>query len=1284
MAQAGFTAVWLPPVLKDERGSTPAADGYSPFDDYDIGSRNQRGGIPTRFGKREDLQRCVAVLRGNGIDVYLDMVEHHRKGDIDAAPFVFNYPGAGDGVLGPDGKPVPGRFPKVPNFFVPQVPRDPNLGGPVSDDAPFGRELAPINGLPLHTVADQLTAAADWLTRALDVQGYRLDDAKGLSTDFLFPFLNNDAMAGKFAVGEFFDGNRTLVNGWVSNPKGMQGRSSAFDFPLKFILTAMCNNPGRFNMADLDHAGLVGISPMKAVTFVENHDTDLKSDQKIVTNKIQAYAYILTSEGYPCVFYRDYSDDPGCYALKLQIDNLIWIHEKIAAGETQARWKDFNVFAYERMGGSHLLVALNNDATGPHTITVATGFGPGVTLHDYTGHARGDVTTDAGGAVTITIPANSAGKGYVCYSVKDIMGDFTPTAQVVNQDFEGASDLDILPALPGKQAVNDILVGRIWSGANQPIKAILQPDASWTPDVTLILTLSDPEGTLIANLTTTTRDNVTLQAVAGKAGFYRFQLGASDGNGDSLIRSVPFKLSVRYQADPVFVPEPVEPDPAFKGKWGSTIQLENVPIHAHLLPNRKVLYWGRREVPGKDDYDSLNEHQTFPFLFDLESGLSKATDQPMANPEVGEHGPQPINLFCSSHTFLPDGRLLVTGGHYFDSQGIEASTIYDYASNTWMPGPVMGVSTLHPEGIGRWYPTVVTLYDGTVAVFSGQSATPNEISPRLPKPPNFNTPTNNMPEHWMVDPAAPWTPLNDFKFNNGDNSQDLTLFPRIHLAPDGRLFMSGTSTQSFFFDTANLGTWTTAQASRLSKTREYAPSVMYDVGQIIYIGGGNNSDSFAPTSAVEIIDLNDPLPTWIMAQSMHFARRQHNATILPDGTVLVTGGSRGPGFNDVSPGMPVHTAELWDPATGNWTLMDDEDVDRCYHSTAVLLPDATVLSGGGGEYQPDTRFFEANDAVETHANAQIFSPPYLFRGDGTRPTILQTPAQIAYGRPFNVAYQEPVHGKVVRASMVRLSSVTHSFNQNQRINFLEIAANPEGGITLTAPPNEKVCPPGHYMLFLLSDLGVPSIAQILQITGNAPALPRIAAPITNPVEAANQMQRDALHNPVSIGLTSTCPYGCWGNALSILHQLQDVAQVSPIADSQAWMVNVYLDHDGLPNIEKWREQITQLVLGSYAFRGVEVTLEGPIELVNGVLTMPATAQRPAVTLTPIRDGELIQLRAFNGKGAEHNPTADEAQSYGNLFQLQQRSATNLTAAVTGPLQISPVGPIVKIREYRTP
>src|SRR6266481_6296752 len=360
LAKAGFTAIWLPPPLKGASGLS--SSGYDVFDDYDLGAKNQKGTIPTRYGTRELLQRCAAMMRANGIDVYVDLVENQRDGDD--GKFNFKYLSAIGGVGS-------GRFGKGPGDFHPHVPEDP---GVFSDQFQFGRDLAPINGVPKDHCGNGLLDAADWLTRALDLQGYRLDNVKGVSTVFVQRLLTHGAMANKFSVAEFADGNIQLIENWAN---AVQHRSTAFDFPLHFALKNMCNSPDGFDMSSLDHAGLAGVDPQGAVTFDENHDTDRGGvGGPIVRNKMLGYAYILTSEGYPCVYYRDYSTDADCYGLKPQIDNLIWIHEKLAAGPTQQRWKEFDVFAYERLGGPHLLVGLNNDPNNTRTITVATDFGP--------------------------------------------------------------------------------------------------------------------------------------------------------------------------------------------------------------------------------------------------------------------------------------------------------------------------------------------------------------------------------------------------------------------------------------------------------------------------------------------------------------------------------------------------------------------------------------------------------------------------------------------------------------------------------------------------------------------------------------------------------------------------------------------------------------------------------------------------------------------------------------------------------------------------------------------
>ena len=1249
--QAGFTAIWLPPVLKTASGAGPGADGYGTFDDYDIGSKSQKGSTPTRFGTREQLQRCVAVMRANGIDVYLDLIEHQRSGDARERPFVFRYVGA-------DGAPGRGRFPKDPSNFVPQVPRDPHLGGPPADDFPFGRELAPINGRPPHYVFDNLIAAADWLTRSLGVQGYRIDDVKGLSTDFLGPLLSSKSMRGKFAVGEFFDGNPALVNGWIFNPLGMSGRVSAFDFPLKFQLNGMCNSPGRFDMASLDHAGLAGLSPLNAVTFVENHDTDLNGGQRIVTNKILGYAYILTSEGYPCVYYRDYSTDEECFGLKPAIDNLIWIHERLAAGPTEQRWKDFNVFAYERLGGPHLLAGLNNDPDAPRTIRVQTGFGAHVPLHDYTGHG-GDIATDADGTVTITIPLNHNGQGYVCYSRTGFGGLFAATPQSVTQDFEGSEDLDIHPLATGAT----VAAGRVWCSANTPIHLELKTDASkWTPATSVEVDVIGPAGSLLASHAFT-RDTVTrspLQLAAQTTGFHALRLRANHLPEAALA----YTLSTTYTASRELVEQPAPservaatpvpaPDPRVVGQWSKVLPLPNVPIHTHVLPTGKVLFWGRRKEPGSTVFATLNEHQCFPFIWDP---ATETTTPTQSRPKLGEGSE--VNLFCSGHTFLPDGRLLVVGGHLFDSQGANQACLYDPAADTWTATEIMNN--------GRWYPTAVTLPDGSALASSGSFA-----SGPLQPPPNQSQ-TNTVQQIWNTS----WRSIVNFV--------GLPLFPRMHIAPDGRIFMCGGNAASFFLDTRGSGTWTPGP-TRAAGNRDYAPSVMYDVGKVLFIGGGQDSGTLAPTNIVEIIDLSSTTPGWRQTSPMHFARRQHNATLLPDGTVLVTGGTQGEGFNNLDPQKPVHAAELWNPASGKWTVMASEDNDRCYHSTAVLLPDGRVFSGGGGEYAPQVNV--VNAPKDTHPDAQLFSPPYLFKGP--RPVITEAPATVAYGEVFRI--ETPQAAAIRLVSWIRLPSVTHSFDQNQRINFLSFKQT-AGALSVNSPADANTCPPGHYMLFILDANQVPSVARIIRIVASSEAIQAAvarhqaaraaaaAAPMPQPALAAADEAPEG-HTKVVVGITAACPYGiqaCWGGAHHALTRMHSVQRVGD-PDAADSTVEVTLKHAGLPDVDLWQTEFTQVANGSHHFRGVEATLEGAVRLVDDQLTLEGDDTRPPVLLALMQASAKIQWDFVTRDLKPLEPA--ERDAYETLAARARSEPSGLQAEVTGPLLKTATGFVLQVRRF---
>jgi hypothetical protein len=498
--------------------------------------------------------------------------------------------------------------------------------------------------------------------------------------------------------------------------------------------------------------------------------------------------------------------------------------------------------------------------------------------------------------------------------------------------------------------------------------------------------------------------------------------------------------------------------PAQFGMWGPVLAFPNAAIHTSVQPDGRVLMWGRRDDPR----EGMDPQHCTPFVWDplrptVPGDARTAGTTPTGRPERADGSP--VNIFCAGHAFLPDGRLLVAGGHLKDSDGIDAALLYDGGggdAGTW--------SAIAPMAGRRWYPTAITGPDGGIVVLDGSYI--DDAGQTLHV---------TVPEVWSGDA---WTEFDEFP------DKVLDLYPRVHIASDGRAFVSGPLEQTWFLDLLS-GHWHNSGAPRKLRQRDYAPAVMYDTDKILYIGGGGGDGP--PTNQTERIDLTEQPLAWKPAGDMHVARRQHNATVLPDGTVLVTGGTRGGGFNNLDAGQPVHTAELWDPRTGAWTELAAESVDRCYHATTVLLPDATVLSAGGGEFKLPGG--AENDPQDTHHNAQIFRPPYLFR-DGTRPQIGHAPTVVEYGSTFEV--QTTDASDITKVTLLRLAAVTHSLDQSQHVSFPAFHAAGTT-LTVTAPATPSLCPPGPYMLFILTSLGIPSVASILRIGQASPALDPVGA-----------------------------------------------------------------------------------------------------------------------------------------------------------------------------------------------
>ena len=438
--------------------------------------------------------------------------------------------------------------------------------------------------------------------------------------------------------------------------------------------------------------------------------------------------------------------------------------------------------------------------------------------------------------------------------------------------------------------------------------------------------------------------------------------------------------------------------PSDIGAWSSVMTWPLSATHTHLQPDGKVMFFGE-----------FAEGDLPPRRWDPATGA--ITTLPFPG----------YNIFCAGHSYLADGALLVTGGHIESHVGLPDASLFDAFTSSWLRLPDMNA--------GRWYPTNTTLADGDVVVLSGEVAGSGDM--------------NELPQRYLAG-SRTWRDLTTAQLR-------MPYYPRMFLAPDGRLLFAGPSRGTRWLSTSGTGAWTTGPTSNFG-TRSYGPAVILD-GRVYLVGGGD-----PPTATVETLDLNVASPTWRYVASMSTPRRQHNATILPDGRVLVTGGSRGSGFDNAS--SPVLHAELYDPAANRWTRLASNTVYRGYHSTALLLPDGRVLSAGGRRAR----------------TAEVYSPPYLFRG--ARPVVGSAPDTVMPGTSFVLS--TPDAGRITRVSLIALGSVTHAFDQNQRLVTLGFTRG-TGSLTVTAPASNTVAPPGYYQLFLVNDAGVPSVGRMVRI-----------------------------------------------------------------------------------------------------------------------------------------------------------------------------------------------------------
>ena len=455
-----------------------------------------------------------------------------------------------------------------------------------------------------------------------------------------------------------------------------------------------------------------------------------------------------------------------------------------------------------------------------------------------------------------------------------------------------------------------------------------------------------------------------------------------------------------------------------QGQWTTLpYPMKINPIHAALLRTGKVLV-----VAGSGNYTPTTNYQAAIW-----------------DPKAGTISVQSISwdMFCNGMVVRPDGIAFVLGGtkQYDPFHGLPYTAGYDPSTGLFVNKPSMA----H----GRWYPTATVLGNGTIMVFSGLNETGGT---------NTAVEIYTVGVGWSTQYSAGWTP---------------PLYPRLHLLPNGKVFYSGSTSPSRTFNPSTL-TWTTGPSFTYSP-RTYGSSVLLPLTpknnyrpKVLIMGGGNPA-----TNTAETIDLGASSPTWTpTANNMTAGRTEMNAVILPSGKVLAVGGS----VDDEKASTATLAADLYDPATNMFGSAGKEAYPRLYHSIALLLPDATVAVTGGNP---------SRGSYESHI--EIYKPAYLFTSTGSlaaRPTISSAPSSIGYGSSFQVS--TAAASSISSVVLMRNGAVTHAFNMDQRMVGLTFTIG-SGVLNVTGPPNGNIAPPGYYMLFLINNSGVPSVATFVQV-----------------------------------------------------------------------------------------------------------------------------------------------------------------------------------------------------------
>lgn len=463
------------------------------------------------------------------------------------------------------------------------------------------------------------------------------------------------------------------------------------------------------------------------------------------------------------------------------------------------------------------------------------------------------------------------------------------------------------------------------------------------------------------------------------------------------------------------------------GVFGAPVTWPLIPIHAVLLPDGQLMSYGT----------NATGQQGAELIYDIwNPTLGTGTSAHLVLPNTTS-----TDIFCSAQSVMLSGDVLTSGGDLTvngkRNSANNSTTVFSPSSNT--------LTSNTPMTYARWYGSLVALPNGQLVIFGGRQNV-GTLSPVQPA---------TTPE--LYDPAlGSWTALTGA--TSSSIFTDNWWYPRAYVAPGGSVFLLGENGYMYSISTTGAGSITTHSKVRAPAAGVALPTISFAPGLAL---------SLRTNQAVVVVDYRSSTPVVTPTASMDQVRFWASGTILADGTVLINGGSE---VANKLTGV-AYQAQIWNPATGLWTAGASATKPRLYHSTALLLPDATVLTAGGGAPGP-----------AKNLNAEIYYPPYLYTSAGTaavRPSIIANASgALSPGGTIDITVGPT--DIISRLTFVRTGSATHSTNSDQR--FIDLAFSQEGqNVTAVLSTDTTTLVPGFYMLFAFNDAGVPSVASIINV-----------------------------------------------------------------------------------------------------------------------------------------------------------------------------------------------------------